>query len=103
MNKYFLEEKKGAMLPRVAPELSMSTYWYYTNAHHIDQTWSVKACGVRQRHIDQAQSINLYITNEYTMRQVLNLYLLAFKCGVKTIYYIRSKSLEVDECESCSS
>ena len=103
MNKFFLEEKKGSMLPRVAPELSRATYWYYKNAHQIDQRWSVRAAGVRQRHIDQAQSMNLYITNDYTLRQVLELYLLAWEQGVKTIYYIRSKSLEVEECESCSS
>ena len=103
MNRFFYEEKKGAMLPRVAPSLSMETWWFYKSAHTIDQTWSVRACGIRQRHIDQAQSVNLYITNDFTMRQVLNLYLLAHKCGVKTIYYVRSKSLEVEECESCSS
>lgn len=102
MKKFFLEEKKGSMLPRVAPDLSPSTYWYYKNAHYIDQSWSVRAAGVRQRHIDQAQSVNLYITNEFTLRQVLNLYILAWKNGVKTIYYVRSKSLEVEECESCS-
>lgn len=103
MNRYFLEEKKNGLMPRVAPELSMDTYWYYKNAHHMDQTWSVRACGVRQRHIDQAQSMNLYITNEYTFRKVLDLYLLAWEEGVKTIYYIRSRSLEVEECEVCSS
>lgn len=103
MQRFFLEEKKGAMLPRVAPALSDKTYWVYKDAYHINQQWSVRASGVRQRHIDQAQSMNLYITNEYTMRQVLNLYILAWKSGVKTIYYVRSKSLEVEECESCSS
>ena len=103
MNRYFLEEKKNGLVPRVAPELSMKTFWYYKNAHLIDQTWSVRACGIRQRHIDQAQSMNLYITNEYTFRQVLKLYLLAWEQGVKTVYYIRSKSLEVEECEVCSS
>lgn len=102
MRKFFLEEKKGSMLPRVAPELSPCTYWYYKPAHYIEQTWSVRAAGVRQRHIDQAQSMNLYITNDYTLRQVLNLYLEAWRRGVKTIYYVRSKSLEVEECESCS-
>lgn len=102
MNKFFLEEKKGSMLPRVAPDLDFNTYWYYKNAHLTDQTWSVRACGVRQRHIDQAQSMNLYITNDYTLRQVLDLYIKAWECGVKTIYYVRSKSLEVEECESCS-
>ena len=68
-----------------------------------DRTYTVRAAGARQRHIDQAQSVNLYITNEYTMRQLLNLYILAWEQGVKTLYYVRSRSLEVEECESCSS
>ncbi len=103
MNRFFLEEKKNGLVPRVAPELTEQTYWYYRNAHQIDQTWSVRAAGVRQRHVDQSQSVNLYITPDYTFRQVLGLYLLAFEQGVKTLYYVRSKSLEVEACEACSS
>lgn len=103
MKRFFLEEKKGAILPRIAPDLSMKTFWYYKSAHTVDQNWSVRAVGVRQRHIDQAQSVNLYITNDFTFRQVLALYIKAYEEGVKTIYYVRSKSLEVEECESCSS
>ncbi len=103
MKQFFLEEKKNGLMPRVAPDLSLATLWFYKSAHHIDQRWSVRAAGVRQRHIDQAQSMNLYITNDYTLRQILNLYILAWESGVKTVYYIRSKSLEVEECESCSS
>ncbi|MGM9918170.1 MAG: ribonucleoside-diphosphate reductase subunit alpha, partial [Lactimicrobium massiliense] len=102
MNRFYLEEKKGAILPRVAPDLSPKTWWYYKNAHEIDQTWSVKAAAVRQRHIDQAQSFNLWITNEYKMSQLLRLYILADQLGVKTIYYVRSRSLDPSECESCS-
>ena len=103
MKRFFYEEKKGAMLPRIAPNLNPDTWWYYKNAHEIDQSWSIRAAGVRTRHIDQAQSLNLYITNDYTMRQVLDLLLLAYREVVKTLYYTRSKSLEVEECESCSS
>ncbi len=68
----------------------------------MDQTWSVRAAGLRQRHIDQAQSFNFWITNEYKMSELLNLYTLAWESGVKTIYYVRSKALDPDECESCS-
>ena len=103
MQRFFLEEKKGAMLPRVAPALSDRTFWLYKGAYQTNQAWSMRAAGIRQRHIDQAQSVNLYITNNYTMRQLLDLYLLAWQSGVKTIYYVRSKSLEVEECESCAS
>lgn len=93
MKRFFLEEKKNSIMPRVAPELTVKTFWLYKSAYTIDQTYTVRAAGVRQRHIDQAQSVNLYITNEYTMRQLLNLYILAWEQGVKTIYYVRSKSL----------
>ena len=103
MNRFFLEEKKGTILPRVAPELSMDTYWFYKQAHYSDQTWSVRAAGVRQRHIDQAQSFNFWITNDYKMSQLLNLYITAWEQGVKTVYYVRSRALDPDECESCSS
>ncbi len=61
MNRFFLEEKKTGLMPRVAPELSFATFWLYKNAHYIDQKWSIKACGVRQRHIDQAQSMNIIL------------------------------------------
>lgn len=102
MNRFFLEEKKGHMLPRLAPELSLETYWFYKSSYVINQTWSIKAAGVRSRHIDQAQSMNLYITDKFTMRGVLDLYIKAWENDVKTIYYVRSKSLEVEECESCA-
>lgn len=103
MNRYFLEEKKNGLIPRVAPDLSPETYWYYKSAHLMDQTWSIRAAGVRQRHIDQSQSMNFYITNEFTFRKVLDLYILAFEQGMKTVYYVRSKSLEVEDCTACSS
>ena len=102
MDRFYYDEKKSGLIPRAAPDLNMHTYWFYKSAHTIDQRWSVRANGIRQRHIDQAQSMNLYITNDYSFRQVLELYQLAWQEGVKTVYYIRSKALEVDECESCS-
>ena len=103
MSRYFLEEKKGAIVPRVAPGLTTKTFWLYENAHDIDQNISMRMAGVRQRHIDQAQSVNIYITTEYTMRQILNVYITAWESGVKSIYYVRGKSLEVEECDSCAS
>lgn len=102
MMRYFLEEKKGSIIPRVAPDLTPETFWLYENAHEVDQTWSIRAGGVRQRHIDQGQSLNLYITTDYKMSQILNLLILSCEVGLKSIYYIRSKSLDIEECDSCS-
>lgn len=101
--KYFIEEKKGSFTPKTAPDLNDENFWLYKEAHTIDQQWSIKACGIRQRHIDQSQSFNLYITPKVKAKEILDMYLSAWKSGVKTIYYVRNQSLEMDECTSCSS
>ncbi len=101
-NSFYVEEKKNAVIPQTVPNLSSETKWYYKEAHRIDQQWSVRAAGVRQRHIDQSQSFNLYITPEISAKDFLELYLSAWKRGLKTVYYCRNKSLEVEECVSCS-
>lgn len=101
--RFFIEEKKGSFTPKAAPDLNNDTYWFYKEAHTINQQWSIKACGIRQRHIDQSQSFNLYITPDTKAKEILDMYLSAWKQGVKTIYYIRNQSLEMDECTSCSS
>lgn len=101
--KFFVEEKKGSFTPKAAPDLFEENFWLYKEAHHIDQLYSIKACGIRQRHIDQSQSFNLYITPEVKAKDILNLYREAWRNGIKTLYYIRNQSLEMDECTSCSS
>jgi ribonucleoside-diphosphate reductase alpha chain len=101
--KFFVEEKRGAIIPQTAPNLNAETTWYYKEAHHIDQQWSIQAAAKRQRHIDQSQSMNLYITPETSAPEFLNLYIKSWELGIKTIYYVRNKSLEVEECVSCSS
>ncbi|KMT23168.1 ribonucleoside-diphosphate reductase subunit alpha [Clostridium cylindrosporum] len=103
ISRFWLEEKKGSIVPKTAPELSKENFWFYISAYNVDQSMSIKANAIRQRHIDQAQSFNLYITTDYTMRQIMNLYVEACKLGVKSIYYVRSRSLEIEKCESCSS
>lgn len=102
MMRYFLEEKKGSIIPRVAPGLTPETFWLYENAHEVDQSWSIRAAGARQRHIDQGQSLNLYITTDYKMSQILKLFILSSEVGLKSIYYVRSKSLDIEACDSCS-
>lgn len=101
-NKFFVEEKKNAVIPQTAPNLNAETMWFYKEAHRIDQLWSIKAAGARQRHIDQAQSFNLYITPELSAKEFLELYVAAWENGLKTVYYVRNKSLEVEDCVSCS-
>jgi ribonucleoside-diphosphate reductase alpha chain len=98
----FIDEKKGQVIPIVAPDLDkVNPLVFYKTAHNIDQTWSIRAAAARQKHIDQSQSFNLYITTETTGEQLLKYYAMIWKLGVKTKYYTRSMSDDVENCESC--
>ncbi|MDV2886743.1 ribonucleoside-diphosphate reductase subunit alpha [Alkalihalophilus pseudofirmus] len=101
--KYYVEEKKNYRIPVVAPDLNSRTTWYYKPAHLVDQTWSIRQNAARQRHVDQGIAFNLYVPNNVKAKELLDLHLLAWKEGLKTTYYVRSTSLSVDDCESCSS
>ena len=68
-----------------------------------DCAWSMWRWRIPQALMDQAQSFNLYITPQMKAKEILDLYVEAYKQGIKTIYYIRNQSLEMDECTSCSS
>ncbi|WKZ86269.1 ribonucleoside-diphosphate reductase subunit alpha [Ralstonia pickettii] len=70
------------------PELCMESY-------DIDQTWLVKAAALRQKWIDQAQSLNLFAKEGTKGRQLSELYQLAWRLGCKTTYYLRSQSSDL--------
>ncbi len=101
--KYYKEENMSGILPQVPPEID-KYFWHYKSAYSIDQEWIIKAGAVRQRWIDQAQSLNLFIDPENIDGPKLSrLYELAWELGLKTMYYTRSKSMtDIEECESCS-
>ena len=102
--KFYKEENMSGILPQVPPEID-KYFWHYKSAYHIDQEWIIRAGAERQKWIDQAQSLNLFIDPEQIDGPKLSrLYELAWELGLKTVYYCRSKSLtEIEECESCSS
>jgi ribonucleoside-diphosphate reductase alpha chain len=61
----------------------------YATAFEIDPRWLVEAASRRQKWIDQAQSLNLYMANP-DGKKLDNLYKLAWIRGLKTTYYLRS-------------
>ncbi len=77
----------GSLAPidRIPPELKA----LYATAFEIDPRWLVEAASRRQKWIDQAQSLNLYMA-EPSGRKLDNLYKLAWVRGLKTTYYLRS-------------
>ncbi|MED5052194.1 ribonucleoside-diphosphate reductase subunit alpha [Anoxybacteroides rupiense] len=101
--KMYAEEKKDYKIPVTAPDLNEKTTWYYKSAYHIDQYWSIQQNAMRQRHIDQSISFNFYVMNTIKAKDLLALHLAAWKSGLKTTYYVRSTSSNIEECESCAS
>jgi ribonucleoside-diphosphate reductase alpha chain len=68
----------------------------YATAFEIDPTWLVKAAARRQKWIDQAQSLNLYMS-EPNGRKLDELYRFAWTSGLKTTYYLRTTSATAPE------
>ena len=93
--KWF-EENLSGLIPVVVPKLSPDTYAYYTPAYDLNQTVLIKAAAIRQKWIDQGQSLNIFITLDKASGRYLNeIYMLAWKLGLKSTYYLRSQSPEV--------
>lgn len=63
----------------------------YATAFEIDASWLIQAAARRQKWIDQSQSLNLYIANP-SGKKLDALYRLAWQRGLKTTYYLRSRS-----------
>lgn len=97
------EEKTTYKIANPVPDLTPKTRWLYKSAFLIDQHWSIKAAAARQRHVDQAQSFNLYVTPDIKASALLAIHLDAWNSGIKSTYYVRSRALTVEECESCAS
>lgn len=99
---FYYEEKKDFKIPVTAPDLNYRTYDIYRrSAYIVDQRWSVRQNAVRQKHIDQSISFNIYVPNTIRASVLLDLHLQAWKEGLKTTYYVRSTSSDVEECEWC--
>jgi ribonucleoside-diphosphate reductase alpha chain len=83
--KYF--DGSVGSIDRVPDDLKL----LYATAFEIDSAWLIEAAARRQKWIDQAQSLNLYIANP-SGKKLDQLYRLAWTRGLKTTYYLRSRS-----------
>ena len=92
--KWF-EENLSGMVPVVVPKLSTETWSYYISAYELNQLDLIKAGAIRQKWIDQGQSLNIFITLDKASGKYLNdIYMNAWKLGLKSTYYLRSQSPE---------
>ncbi len=89
------EKNLSGMIPVVAPKLSAETWQYYVSGYELDQRVLVRAAAIRQKWIDQGQSLNIFIALDRASGRYLNdIYMEAWKFGLKSTYYLRSQSPE---------
>ena len=107
--KWF-EENLSGMIPVVVPNLSPDTWEYYIPSYDLNQNILIKAGAIRQKWIDQGQSLNIFLSLDKASGKYLNeIYMNAWRLGLKSTYYLRSQSPEAtndvedrsQECVGC--
>lgn len=95
----------------------------FKTAREINQQWVIELASIRQKHICQSQSVNIFVPSNYSKQEMSDLHLLAWQKGLKTLYYCRAEApnkasvgkggdmplnaipvrqkIEFDECLSC--
>ncbi|MDH7640761.1 ribonucleoside-diphosphate reductase subunit alpha [Sphingomonas oryzagri] len=66
----------------------------YKTSFEIDQRWLIELAADRAPYIDQAQSLNLFIPADVEKWDLLMLHFRAWEMGIKSLYYLRSKSVQ---------
>jgi ribonucleoside-diphosphate reductase alpha chain len=66
----------------------------YKTSFEIDQRWLLEFAADRTPYIDQAQSLNLYIPADVDKWDLMMLHYQAWEKGIKSLYYLRSKSIQ---------
>ncbi len=66
----------------------------FKTSFEIDQRWLIELAADRTPYIDQAQSLNLFIPADVEKWDLLMLHFRAWELGIKSLYYLRSKSVQ---------
>jgi ribonucleoside-diphosphate reductase alpha chain len=65
----------------------------FKTSMEIDQRWVIEHAADRQQYIDQAQSLNVFFRPDSHIKYIHAIHFMAWKKGVKTLYYCRSEKL----------
>ncbi len=103
--RYFVETNLSSPTVRVAPKLGKDNFWYYKEYISMDMKDVIDMIATIYPWVDQSISFEWMIDPARTSpSQLYGYYLYAWEKGIKTVYYVRSLSGEVDQnvCTSCS-
>lgn len=98
---FYKEEGKQNVMA-LAPNFTENNA-YYTRSFDCDQMQLIKNAAIRQKYLDQTQSVTLYLKDTSSLKLLTDLHLTGFKLGLKTFYYLKQqKNLVDNECEACA-
>ena len=66
----------------------------FKTAVEIDQRWIIEFAADRQEHICQSQSLNIFFPADVSKQELHATHMMAWKRGVKTLYYLRSEAIK---------
>jgi ribonucleoside-diphosphate reductase alpha chain len=103
IHMFFYKEEGTITVPTLVPNFSLNNQ-YYKRAFDCDQYALLENAAVRQKWIDQSQSVNIYIKKPDSFKELTDLHLYAFDIGLKTLYYFKQEKEQDQEgeCESCT-
>jgi len=90
-------------------QLSQNEKDVFKTFKEISQLEIVQQASIRQKYVDQGQSINLNIPSDLPIKEVNRLLIEAWQLGIKSLYYQRSQSVSKElvtslvTCSSCES
>lgn len=85
------------------PFLTNENMLYYQSAYRMDMRKIIDLVSTVQQHVDQGISTTLFVTDEKTTRDIARHYIYAYKKGLKSLYYTRTKmTRDTHECLVCS-
>jgi len=102
IHDFFYKEEGTISVPTVVPNFKKNNQ-YYKKAFDCNQLNLLKNAAVRQKWLDQSQSVNVYISNPDSLLEMTKLHLFGFEHGLKSYYYMKQqKNGDEYVCESCS-
>lgn len=103
IHRLFYVEEGTSSLPTLANNLKKHRP-YYENAYSVTNTRIIEHAAIRQKFLDQAQSINTYYKDPNSAMELARDMFLAMDLGCKTLYYLKTPKSEHDLeiCASCT-
>jgi ribonucleoside-diphosphate reductase alpha chain len=101
--KYFVETNSVAPSVVVAPNLNADNFWYYKEYVNMNMNDVIDMISVIYKWVDQSISFEWIVNpQKVSPKELYEYYIKAWSEGIKTVYYVRSMSLDVKDCVSCS-